>query len=71
VIAGTVEGFISPSHIQPAVKFLLAGALATLLTLYLTKRPSGDRGEAKAPPASTQDPSLAPASNSSPFAESQ
>lgn len=47
VIAGMIEGFVSPSHIQPAVKFLLAGALATLLTLYLTKRPSGKSATAK------------------------
>jgi len=44
VVAGTIEGFISPSNIQPAVKFLLAGALATLLTLYLTKKPSKAKG---------------------------
>jgi uncharacterized membrane protein SpoIIM required for sporulation len=41
LIAGFVEGFISPSGLPVAVKFLLSGALGTLLVLYLTKRPSG------------------------------
>jgi uncharacterized membrane protein SpoIIM required for sporulation len=36
VVAGVIEGFISPSHIPPGLKFLLAGAIASLFTLYLT-----------------------------------
>ena len=35
VVAGVIEGFISPSHIAPSLKFLLAGAIASLFTLYL------------------------------------
>jgi uncharacterized membrane protein SpoIIM required for sporulation len=35
VIAGIVEGFISPTPIAPQLKFLLAAGLATLLVLYL------------------------------------
>ncbi len=35
VIAGIVEGFISPTPIAPQTKFLLAAGLATLLVLYL------------------------------------
>jgi hypothetical protein len=35
VIAGIVEGFISPTPIAPQMKFLLAAGLATLLVVYL------------------------------------
>lgn len=38
LIAGFVEGFISPTDLHPAIKFLLSGALGTLLVLYLLKR---------------------------------
>lgn len=37
VVAGTIEGFVSPSNLHPAVKFLLAGALGLLFTLYVTR----------------------------------
>lgn len=65
VIAGTVEGFISPSHIHPAIKFLLAGALGTLLTLYLTKKPSDKSTIAKGSMGKTRTSLAAPASGSS------
>jgi uncharacterized membrane protein SpoIIM required for sporulation len=35
LIAGLVEGFVSPSGLAPSMKFLLAGGLGTLLVLYL------------------------------------
>jgi uncharacterized membrane protein SpoIIM required for sporulation len=35
LIAGLVEGFVSPTSLPPAIKFLLAGSLGTLLVLYL------------------------------------
>lgn len=35
IIAGTIEGFISPSGIQPIWKFTLAAAIATIFFLYL------------------------------------
>ena len=35
LIAGLVEGFVSPTSLPPAMKFLLAGALGTLMVLYL------------------------------------
>jgi len=35
LIAGLVEGFVSPTSLPPVMKFLLAGALGTLLVLYL------------------------------------
>ncbi|HMI50924.1 MAG TPA: stage II sporulation protein M [Candidatus Saccharimonadales bacterium] len=38
VIAGLIEGFISPSSLPYQLKFLLAAALFTLLTLYLSQR---------------------------------
>lgn len=47
LIAGAIEGFISPSSLPIPVKFLLAAALATLLALYLTKKPSVVRGAPK------------------------
>jgi uncharacterized membrane protein SpoIIM required for sporulation len=39
-VAGVVEGFVSPTDLPYPLKFLLAGALATLLVLYLLRRPS-------------------------------
>lgn len=38
VIAGLIEGFISPSALPYQLKFLLAGALFTLLILYLSRK---------------------------------
>ena len=37
VVAGLVEGFISPSPYPALAKFALAGVLAALLTVYLSK----------------------------------
>jgi len=37
VIAGVIEGFVSPTHIAPVAKFLLAAALGSLLAFYLTR----------------------------------
>lgn len=48
VVAGVVEGFVSPSALPASMKFLLAGALASLLVVYLARRepsesrPAGD-----------------------------
>jgi uncharacterized membrane protein SpoIIM required for sporulation len=36
IIAGLVEGFLSPAPIAPAVKFAIGASLLVLLTLYLT-----------------------------------
>lgn len=38
LIAGFMEGFVSPSNLPVPVKFLLAAALATLLILYLSRK---------------------------------
>lgn len=38
LIAGVIEGFLSPSDLPVPVKFLFAAALGTLLVLYLTRR---------------------------------
>jgi uncharacterized membrane protein SpoIIM required for sporulation len=35
VVAGIIEGFVSPTNIAPALKFLMSGALLALLALYL------------------------------------
>jgi uncharacterized membrane protein SpoIIM required for sporulation len=40
VIAGVVEAFVSPTALPARIKFMLAGGLATLLVLYLARRPS-------------------------------
>ncbi len=37
IVAGLIEGFISPSPLPPLVKFAMAGILAALLALYLTQ----------------------------------
>ncbi|MBS1842129.1 MAG: stage II sporulation protein M [Acidobacteria bacterium] len=39
IVAGLVEGFISPSPVSPVLKFSLAAVLGILLVLYLSKRP--------------------------------
>jgi len=44
VIAGTIEGFVSPSSFPAAAKFCLAAILAALLVVYLTQ--AGRRGTA-------------------------
>jgi uncharacterized membrane protein SpoIIM required for sporulation len=38
VVAGIVEGFVSPSDLPYQLKFLLATALATMLVLYLLRK---------------------------------
>jgi len=48
LIAGFVEGFVSPTSLPPYVKFLLAGGLGTLLVLYLA---SGKKNDAEVPGA--------------------
>jgi uncharacterized membrane protein SpoIIM required for sporulation len=40
LIAGFVEGFVSPSDLPVPVKFLVAAALGTLLILYLSRKPA-------------------------------
>jgi uncharacterized membrane protein SpoIIM required for sporulation len=40
LIAGFVEGFVSPSDLPIPVKFLVAAALGTLLILYLSRKPA-------------------------------
>ena len=43
LVAGFVEGFVSPTDLNPAIKFLLSGALGTLLVLYLLSGTSPQR----------------------------
>jgi len=37
VVAGVIEGFISPSHIPAGLKFALAAGIAAVFTVYLTQ----------------------------------
>jgi uncharacterized membrane protein SpoIIM required for sporulation len=45
VIAGLIEGFVSPTDMPPALKFLLGGGMFVLLALYLL---AAGRGPARA-----------------------
>lgn len=38
IVAGIVEGFFSPAHVPPELKFALAGLLSTALALYVSSR---------------------------------
>jgi len=39
VVAGVIEGFLSPSRLSATTKFLFAGVMAALLVTYLLSRP--------------------------------
>jgi hypothetical protein len=36
-VAGTIEAFLSPTHLPPPLKYIFAAALFTLFTVYLTR----------------------------------
>jgi uncharacterized membrane protein SpoIIM required for sporulation len=40
LVAGTIEGFFSPTHVAPALKFILAALMFTALLLYLFRADS-------------------------------
>jgi uncharacterized membrane protein SpoIIM required for sporulation len=44
IVAGTIEGFLSPSHLPGAAKFVFAAAVAGLFTIYLTQAGRSDGG---------------------------
>jgi uncharacterized membrane protein SpoIIM required for sporulation len=50
IVAGAIEGFISPVPIEPTVKLLIGAAMFTLLVLYLSRAGRGS-GAPTAPPA--------------------
>ncbi len=37
IVAGTIEGFFSPSSVSPGLKFLVAAAVATIFVIYLSR----------------------------------
>lgn len=49
IVAGLVEGFISPSGIPATLKFALAALLFSLLVLYLNRKPSDSQPLALVP----------------------
>ena len=51
LIAGFVEGFVSPTKLPCSVKFMLAGGLFTLLVLYLLRKPTATSSPASKTPA--------------------
>jgi uncharacterized membrane protein SpoIIM required for sporulation len=51
LIAGFVEGFVSPSNLSYSAKFMLAGGLFTLLVLYLLRKPTATSSPASNTPA--------------------
>ena len=38
LVAGLIEGFVSPSNLHPPTKFLLSAALGTMMVLYFLKK---------------------------------
>lgn len=53
LIAGFVEGFISPTDLPRSIKFLLAAGLGTLLVLYLLRKGKPEEGTAPAAAATS------------------
>jgi uncharacterized membrane protein SpoIIM required for sporulation len=51
LIAGFMEGFVSPSNLPYSVKFMLAGGLFTLLVLYLLRKSTATSSPASKTPA--------------------
>lgn len=59
IVAGTIEGFLSPTKLPPALKYFFAAALFSLFAIYLTR---GGRKKDLPPSDSHQtEPSLIPA----------
>jgi uncharacterized membrane protein SpoIIM required for sporulation len=57
-VAGVVEAFVSPTGLPARVKFLLAAGLATLLVLYLARKPGVVEQDGKARPVGAAPPSV-------------
>ena len=55
IVAGTIEGFLSPTKLPPALKYLFAAALFSLFALYLSRG-----GRKKILSASTIQPPASP-----------
>jgi uncharacterized membrane protein SpoIIM required for sporulation len=45
IVAGIIEGFVSPVPITPAIKFVIGGSLFVLLVIYLTKAGTNDQSK--------------------------
>jgi uncharacterized membrane protein SpoIIM required for sporulation len=41
LVAGSLEGFVSPSNLPPVVKYLVSGTLGLALIFYLTRKSAG------------------------------
>jgi hypothetical protein len=45
IVAGIIEGFVSPVPITPPIKFVIGGSLFVLLVIYLTKAGTNDQSK--------------------------
>jgi uncharacterized membrane protein SpoIIM required for sporulation len=51
IVAGTIEAFLSPTHLPMGLKFLFAAALFSLFTVYLTRSGRNEISAENIPPA--------------------
>jgi uncharacterized membrane protein SpoIIM required for sporulation len=50
IVAGTIEAFLSPTHLPPALKYIFAIALFSLFTVYLTRSGRVEASAENTPP---------------------
>jgi len=62
VVAGTIEGFVSPSNLHFTVKFLLAAALGVLFVMYVARGGSKALGESASQEVVVATPNVTPTS---------
>ena len=55
LVAGTMEGFVSPSSLPAPLKFLVSATLAAILVLYLSRKPRPENSAGEPATALTSD----------------